>query len=284
MSYQEDRRRRLEIFEDTMLFCERQPQLVAAIEDSRAGTVLYREPLAQLELPEVRYTMPCGITVSKQRTLAAAWELRHRCPEGRIGILHFASPLHPGGGVLYGGSAQEECLCRCSTLYPCLDTPFLQREYYTPHSAVGPGGSDAVIYIPDIIGIKTDSQWPEPIPETEYLRVDVISCAPPYYEKPKVGGAKGKETAPNRQERQTRLERRIRGILQVAASHDVELLVLGSYGCGVHQEDPMVVAQTFHRVLEEYRYLFRQVEFAVYASSREHHNFDVFSAVFAGGR
>lgn len=44
--------------------------------------------------------------------------------------MNFASAVNPGGGVRSGSSAQEESLCRYSTLYPTLNQQFLWKKYY----------------------------------------------------------------------------------------------------------------------------------------------------------
>ena len=45
-------------------------------------------------------------------------------------LLYFASATTPGGGVLKGSSAQEENLCRRTTLYPALNQQVCWDEYY----------------------------------------------------------------------------------------------------------------------------------------------------------
>ena len=55
------------------------------------------------------------VVVSGTRTLEAS-EIYAKQGK-RVCVLNFASATNPGGGVVHGSSAQEEAICRCSTLY-----------------------------------------------------------------------------------------------------------------------------------------------------------------------
>ena len=90
-------------------------------------------------------------TVSKDRTFATAMKLRKENPDARIAVHNFASATNPGGGVTRGSRAQEECLCRCSTLYHTLNVKNLWDEYYGFHRSLhNVCYTDACIYTPDI--------------------------------------------------------------------------------------------------------------------------------------
>ena len=68
------------------------------------------------------------VSVSADRSFQAAMRLKKEFHESRIAVLNFANAFHPGGGVEAGASAQEECLCRCSTLYPLLNRNYLLNK------------------------------------------------------------------------------------------------------------------------------------------------------------
>lgn len=56
----------------------------------------------------------------QKRTRRCSMKLHRENPYAKIAVMNFANAFHAGGGVTTGESAQEECLCRTSTLYPLL--------------------------------------------------------------------------------------------------------------------------------------------------------------------
>ena len=71
------------------------------------------------------------VVVSGKRTLEAS---EPYAKQGKkVCVLNFASATNPGGGVVHGASAQEEAICRSSTLYPCLDRREIWKQFYLPH-------------------------------------------------------------------------------------------------------------------------------------------------------
>ena len=124
-----DRRETLrEVFKDTQQFYREEPILAAAVEQSRTQTKLYEAN----DYPLIPQSRACNglVRVSQSKTFEAAMRLKKAHPTQKIGVLNFAAATRPGGGVKNGSSAQEESLCRCSTLYPTLDQKWLWENYY----------------------------------------------------------------------------------------------------------------------------------------------------------
>ncbi len=280
----EGRRTRLaEIFKDTQAFYTQNRTLAEAVRGSTARTAFYsaddypritREPNA-----------PGRITVSKDKTFAAAMRLKAEFPTANVTVLNFASASNPGGGVRSGSSAQEESLCRCSTLYPTLNQPKMWDCYYNPNRAASdPLHTDACIYSPDIVICKTDDDYPTRLPESDFVTVNVLTCA-----APNLRSRPNNPFNPGRAEavRVTREElyalhlRRAKHILHVAAANGTDVLVLGAFGCGAFCNDPSVVSAAYAKALREYAGYFLRVDFAVYCRDREVENYNAFRKAFS---
>ena len=67
----------------------------------------------------------------------------------RILVLNLANPVNPGGGVRRGAKAQEEDLCRKSSLLISLESKNAQKYYEYNKALKSYMGSDAIIITPD---------------------------------------------------------------------------------------------------------------------------------------
>ncbi len=270
------------IFQDTVKFADQSEQLRTAIGKTKRTQRLI---LAKDNISENGHDRDrnARIVVSGKRTLeaASAYKGKKTC------ILNFASATNPGGGVARGSSAQEESLCRCSTLYFCLDTPDMRRNFYEPHRrANNPLYNDDIIYSPDVVVVKTDTDRPERMNSNDWYCVNVITCAasnlrerPSNPMNPFSGNRAAKITET---ELEKLLERRVRRIFEAAAGDENDVLILGAFGCGAFRNPPRVTAKVFHKMTNEFRKKFEIVEFAVFHSSRETENFEVFRREFQG--
>lgn len=258
---------KIEIFQDTMKQCRENPILIESIENSISGTVLYK----QGETPEIQSKSGnCRITVTQERTFEAAKNLKSEYPDARIGVLNFASARNVGGGVVRGAEAQEECLCRCSTLYPCLDTDYLFNNYYQMHRNLKPlTYTDACIYTPDITVIKTDTAYPESMPENEWYIVDVLTCPAPNVSTIRIPDKELSEIH----------KRRGSHIISIAVANNIDVLVLGAFGCGAFRNNPEIVARAYKEILPQFTGCFKEIRFAVYCSPKNTANYDKFRSI-----
>lgn len=270
------------IFKDTERLCKTDPVL----KESVAGSVKAQRLIPEtFELPEKnrdRYNEPARIVVSKKRTFEAAEGVK----DLKTAVHNFASATNPGGGVTRGANAQEECLCRCSGLYFCLNTREMWEGFYGPHRAThDPIHNDDIIYTPNVTVFKTDTSYPELMPRSDWYDVDVITCAAPNL-RPVPGnsynsGDAGKAVSISDSDLQVIHEKRLRRILDVALEADAEAVILGAFGCGAFMNDPHVVASAAKTVIEDYLNAFRYIEFAVYCSPRDDSNYRVFNSILA---
>ena len=204
-------------------------------------------------------------------------------------LLNMASLYHPGGGVLQGSGAQEEELCRRSTLAISLyqfslpggrygdlaDMVRVKRrvERYPMDNTYGG------IYSPDITFFRgTQEEGYALLDET--FQAAVISVASLNY-NPK----HGHNTLDNGnipEADKPVLKEKIRTILRIGALKGHDSLVLGALGCGAFCTPPAQMARLFHEVLDEKEFegRFSKIVFAI-IDGPSSNNFKPFSKEFS---
>lgn len=258
----------IDVFKDTELFFNTDENLKQAIQDSIKGTAFYAAE-EYPSLPKRRFKKT-AISVVRRRTLDAAISMQRKYLELRIAVHNFASATNPGGGVRHGSRAQEEAICRCTTLYPVLnDKKNWQRFYNVNRERGNTLYDDACIYTPEIIICKSDTDKPSRLSRDKWELVDVITIAAPNLRNKEISDAELFEIQ----------EQRLRHMFTVVAHHGAEIFVTGAFGCGAFQNNPEVVANAYKKILPEFEGYFKEVVFAIYCRPQEMQNFEAFNRI-----
>ena len=252
------------VMTDTVEQCKTVPFLKEAIKNSIEKQYVVKEG-TDIQVP-VSLAVETKIVLSGHRTFEAASQYLGK----RVAVLNFANN-HSIGGAPFSAGAQEESLCRCSTLYPCLQANY--ETFYKPHidafhsKRMTAMGNDDLIYTPDIVVFKSDESEPQMLPSGQWYSVNVItSAAPECY---------AYTTLPENYKRIIRS--RVKQVLDVAAAEGNEVLVLGAWGCGAFKNPTYTVAMTFKELLQDY-HCFEVVEFAI--GDKYGKNFEAFNRAF----
>lgn len=241
-----------EVMYDTKRQYETDPELREAVGSSQSRQyIVWQEDC--IDQPEADDSGTQYI-VSGRRSFEAAKGYKGK----KVAVLNFANN-HCAGGAPFSAGAQEESLCRCSTLLACLEA--MKTSYHDKHARqfkrgeIDHMGNDDLIYTPDVVVFKTDERtepiYPRMMPREEWYRVDVITAAAPEMQHA--------DRLPDNYE--DVISARIKKILDVAAKEHVQVLILGAWGCGAFRNPLDVVARTFHDRLRHYS--FETVEFAL---------------------
>ena len=205
-------------------------------------------------------------------------------------LLNMASLYHPGGGVLQGSGAQEEDLCRRSTLAISL------YQFSLPGGRYGD--------LADMVGVKRRAER-YPMDNTYggiyspgitffrgtrdegYVLLDnpfqaaVISVASLNY-NPKHGHNSLDADGNIPEADKPVLKEKIRTILRIGILKGHDSLVLGALGCGAFCTPPAQMARLFHEVLDEEEFVdrFSKIVFAI-IDSPSSNNFKPFLKEFS---
>ena len=177
-------------------------------------------------------------------------------------MLNLADLYVPGGLVEFGSGAQEENLCRRSNLilslyqfsrsrvrqYP--DLGLVNREEQYPMDERFGG-----VYSGIVTFFRQSESHDSQLMEKPY-NIPVISVAA--LSGPRIGA----DGMMYPEEAAITLDK-IRTIFNIGLDNNHDSLVLSALGCGAFANPPAHIAKLFHKVVEEFKYDYRLIDFAI---------------------
>ena len=237
-----------EVMTDTKYQYETNNQLKLMVKDSIGKQYM----VSHEDRIKINKTKPQvnSVEVTSARTLSAAE--RYTNMGYKVAVLNFANN-HTIGGAPFAAGAQEESICRCTTLLPCLES--MRADFYEKHQKqyvngeINYMGNDDLIYTPGVCvfkreEIKDDVIYPTMMNRRDWYDIDVITCAAPelWHGNP----------IPDDYEEQ--LTSRVNKIMSIAQRENAEVLILGAWGCGAFKNPEVVVARIMHACLVNYNF------------------------------
>jgi len=201
-------------------------------------------------------------------------------------LLNFASAGHPGGGVERGARAQEETICRRSTLTRSIysfDAKYAHYYGQSPKSAEHyPIVSEfSAIYSP---GVTVFREGIDCLLMENPYNVAVVSCA-----ALNLNGKYPIKLTPDGHLPQAAIDitqNKIRTVFRIGLTYGHDSLVLGAFGCGAFHNPPAEIARLFHEVMEEpeFKNKYKLITFSIIEDHNSHNaNLKAFRTEFGFG-
>ena len=193
----------------------------------------------------------------------------------RPAILNLASRKRPGGGYDKGLGAQEETLCRLSTLsqslyqyydpkYKCVQDAEVPHRFNAYPLDIDFGG----IYSPDVMFFRRNLRDGYAFRENPFACGVITVAALSFREPNNYCNDERQYMAPDggfTPAGDAVQLNKIRTIYRLALKNGHDSVILGAFGCGVNKLPPQAVAEQFRRVLDEPEFCgkFRAIVFAI---------------------
>lgn len=273
---------RIEVLFDTLRCCQntfkfsikRTDETKSADKTKYTAQDVWELPLGQPQptviseyVKSVRVTAPpnvrryAKIWMSNARLLQTIVAIRQSGIDiSRIALLDLANAFTAGGAPFSGCAAQEESICRITTLYPLLRNLALQEKFYGPHTVRSReylnehSGQDLAyweyvgtfrdcIYVPGVKQIKNDYGASRIGGFINGPTFNIIAAAAPDLRQ-----SQGLVDINSSDYREC-FKKLWRQIISTAYTKGNDNLAAGAIGCGAFRNDPKVVAETFFDVL-----------------------------------
>ena len=222
------------------------------------------------------------IYVQRRGLIDTARNLSLAHPDKLVVAVNPGSPTSPGGYVHIGADGVEENLCICSNLYSTLVGEDIWKDFYKKNLADDDDeATNDCIYSENITIFKEVRDGvPQPLPESEWGHIDVITCAPPNIEGGHMSSPAKRVLAHKRWDRYDMTDSlarttlfslhflRGRMICELAiGKYDMKqrekILVLPAFGCDYRENPPEIVAEAYAALMKTYAKEFDVVVFAV---------------------
>ncbi len=182
-------------------------------------------------------------------------------------VLNMASNHKPGGGWVNGSEAQEESLCRRTTLSSNL--ALLQKHYPMKNTDIVAIYSPNVIVFSQEVGVflKQSQYYCAHFISVPFLRLPVL--------KSRLSDVDAEMT-----------KNKIRFIFEIAIAFEYKALVLSASGCGAFHNPPQHVAELYKEVIEEYPDgTFDTIDFAIISDKNDaQRNYEQFCSVLSSAQ
>ncbi|MEE8808795.1 MAG: TIGR02452 family protein [Lactimicrobium sp.] len=186
-------------------------------------------------------------------------------------VMNFANAYHPGGGYLSGARAQEETLCRESTLYASISSSSARVMYDANIHSSSVFNTDYMLLSPCVEVFRDGGNHLLSSPRTTAV---LTLAAPNLLYNPKVHGITMSEL-------DDYMVKRLYQFFLICSLHGYRTICTGAWGCGAFGHDAMRVASYFHTVIYQMgmgKY-FDTILFAV-KTGRDPYNYEAFKRVF----
>ena len=264
----------IEIFKDTTKICKENEIVKKYIENSIKNQSFISETNTQMKvngvltnIKEKDFNNNDGSLILEDKPVIRSAidclkDTNYKC---KVAILNFADWTDTGGLVNEGEVTQEESICRCTTLYQNISNKNV-NEYYKSHKEKYDKdiksrtyANNDIIYSPNVLILKDDN-IPENVIDLDIdtkNNISVITCAAPWNDH-------DEPILRNEQIEKIHIEKAKR-ILNVALTDNVDIIILGAYGCGAFNNKPEDVSKAYKQVLINDCYLkyFKKVIFAL---------------------
>lgn len=198
-------------------------------------------------------------------------------------LLNFASAGHPGGGVETGARAQEETICRRSTLTRSIYSFDAKYAHFYGQSLTSAEHYPIVSEFSAVYshGVTVFREGIDCLLMENPYNVAVVSCA-----ALNLNGKYPIKLTPDGHLPQAAIDitrNKIRTVFRIGLTYGHDSLVLGAFGCGAFHNPPAEIARLFHEVIEEseFKNKYRLITFSIIEDHNSNNaNLNAFKAEF----